>query len=457
MGARTETEAGSTDWLGGGQDMTTVKSADGSNVRVRVDFGAGISADLAPEIHKRMYYLSEEIVDFSLIVAGAEVVGVELLLRSGAAHAALADHVRTAIDGDLHGIKPFKPRRVWDNDGLLTDGSPGLFEELVRKKLIHVHGEGQVGITGELVSLFHCFDSLFRALSEGVFLAVPYRFPTLLRTGVLSDAGYFDKFPHFLMFVTRMRNDVKGFDEFKAMRNTLEEGEHRPDWQRFTCETGYNAPPTMCYYVYDMFRGRAFTNDMAVTTVGKSFRYENKYHHPLTRLWDFTIRETVFLGSERYVRASVEAYRRMTTALMESLGLRGTCETASDPFFLADQTSALINTQLLLGAKYELRLRVGPDETVAAASFNLHGQYFAKRFDLRDPTAEQKDGHIFTGCIGVGLERLLFAFLKQKGADSRSWPAMIRDGLDSNRKQLADLGRQLAGEIAQAHLSAASS
>lgn len=425
--------------------MSTLTRSDVGTVRVRVDFGPGIAAELAPEIHRRIYYLSDDIVDFSLVLTGAAVAGVDIVVRAGAATPALLDWIRTSIIEAVRGIRPFKPRRVWDNDGPCREQADALFAELVRDKLIHVHGEGQVSIRAELVTLFQFFDALFAAASRTLFHAESYQFPTLLKTSVLADGGYFEKFPHLLMFVTRMKNDRQAFEEFRTVRDRCQPEQPVGNLHDVTCETGYSAPPTMCYFVYDMFRGQELARDSAVTAVGKSFRYENKYHHPLTRLWDFTIRETVFLGTEDYVRAAVGAYRRVATSLMERLGLKGVCESANDPFFLTEQTSALVNTQLLLGAKHELRLRVGPDATIAAASFNLHGQYFAKRFDLRAPGGAGE--HVFSGCIGIGLERMVFAFLLQFGTDVARWPAIVREDVDASHERLRQWERLLDADL----------
>jgi hypothetical protein len=413
--------------------MSIAEHASGSGRRVRIDFEHRIAADLAGEIHKKIYYLSEDIVDFSLVRRGDEVVGVDLTVRDSASHAELVDYLRRTINADVRGIKQFKPRRVWDHDAPWAGRRPPLFEELQARDLIHVHGEGQVGIRGPLLDLFQFFDSLVRVVGQRLFQAEAYQFPTLVRTAVLNRAGYLDWFPHFLMFVTRMKNDLRNFDKFKAVRQGWGDGATFEGLRDLTCETGYNAPPTMCYYVYDTLHGRAFDRNMAATTVGKVFRYENKYHDPLTRLWDFTMREIVFLGSAEYVKASVETCREIMTGFMERMGLRGVCETANDPFFLASQTPLLINAQLLTGAKHELRLRVGPEQTVAVASFNLHGQFIAKRFDLQAMSGP--DDHIFTGCFAVGLERLLFAVLAQLGVDPAGWPEMFHEHLEADRER----------------------
>lgn len=74
--------------------------------------------------------------------------------------------------------------------------------------------------------------------------------------------------------------------------------------------------------------------DVAYTARGPSFRFEHGYHSPLARLWDFTIRETVFLGRREYVDGHLDRLRGEIVGLADDIGLRGTCESASDPFFI---------------------------------------------------------------------------------------------------------------------------
>lgn len=424
------------------------RRANDQGVQVTIDFERPIPADLAGEIHKKIYYLSEDILSFSLVRREGEVGGIELILRAGDGREELVEYIRRTINSDVEGIKSFRPRRVWDADDHSVRASDRLLDELRERQFIHVHGEGQIGITGPVLDAFQFFDATVRVIGQAVFGAEVYQFPTLITTAVLETAGYLDWFPHFLMFVSRMRNDMTSFEKFKAVRGGWGDA-GREGLSELTCETGYNAPPTMCYYVYDTYRGRQFARDRAVTMVGKVFRYENKYHDPLTRLWDFSMREVVFLGSAQYVKNSVEKCRRIMTGLMEELGLKGFCETANDPFFLTSQTPSLINAQLLTGAKHELKLRLGPEQTVAVASFNLHGQFIAKRFDLQN-ALPAPDEHIFTGCFAVGLERLTFAFLTQFGTDVSLWPSMIRDQMEVETKQAAGLESRLRPTFAKA-------
>jgi hypothetical protein len=155
-----------------------------------------------------------------------------------------------------------------------------------------------------------------------------------------------------------------------------------------------------------------------VTSRGKSFRYESRYHRSLERLWDFTIREIVFMGERESVLAARQEFMLLTFDLVDQLELAGHCEVGNDPFFCTDDSAHKAWSQRLLELKYELQLEVEAGRTIAAASFNFHDDFFGSSFGIT-----QGEGFVHTACVGFGLERLLYAFLCRHGLDSRQWPS----------------------------------
>lgn len=78
---------------------------------------------------------------------------------------------------------------------------------------------------------------------------------------------------------------------------------------------------------------------------------------------------------------NVKNYRSCAIKFMRLLEVNGSCESASDPFFLTGKTSKKINVQKMMGSKYELRLCLGQNRTIAAGSFNIHGSICQKDFN----------------------------------------------------------------------------
>jgi seryl-tRNA synthetase len=182
----------------------------------------------------------------------------------------------------------------------------------------------------------------------------------------------------------------------------------------------------MCYHTYHQLSGKEVDNRV-ITARGKSFRYESKYHRSLERLWDFTIREIVFLGTKDFVLDCRRRLMDATFALLEDLKLEVYCEVANDPFFCRPDTAVKIFSQRMMELKYELRMNTSAAGTISVGSFNYHEQFFAENFTLKSPG---EDELIFTGCAGFGLERLVYAFLCQYGLDREHWPETIRKALN---------------------------
>ena len=60
--------------------------------------------------------------------------------------------------------------------------------------------------------------------------------------------------------------------------------------------------PLVCYHVYHRNQGITLPSEGSVYRVrGKCFRYEASNLRDMTRLWDFTMREVIFVGTEDFV------------------------------------------------------------------------------------------------------------------------------------------------------------
>ncbi|MEM9557175.1 MAG: hypothetical protein AAGC60_23150 [Acidobacteriota bacterium] len=394
----------------------------------RIRLAHSVPAGLAPELAKRLYFVSSAIEGFDLVTAddaSGSVWAVDVELDSPHADDVrdLERKVDRMVAQEILGQREMPPKRVWssaappavcvDAEGLLADGD-ALFRA----------GDGQVGFGEPLLSLFEYFDRRLRAIALRLENAREYRYPTLLPASVLERFDYFASFPHFVMFVTRLHNDLDVYDAF--VTSYREEG-RLPEGLLGHCrDHSLCLPPTMCYHAFEQHAGRQLVGDRVVTARGKSFRFESRYHAGMKRLWDFTIREIVFLGSPDFVHRSRRSVLDAACALMDELGLVGVCEVANDHFFLDRETATRIFSQRLMELKYELLLDVGPDEAIAVASFNAHGRYFGEAFGI-----DGDDGTITSGCVGFGLERLVFAFLCQRGVDPAGWPESVRRAVEA--------------------------
>ena len=222
---------------------------------------------------------------------------------------------------------------------------------------------------------------------------------------------------------------VEDFDTIEAFRRAhLDQTKLRPPEPGTFVTPECCLSPALCYQCYLSLEGtRLADGPHVVTTAGKCFRYESINMVGLERLWDFTMREIVFVGTEDEVLSRRARGIELVTEQLEKWDLAGQIETANDPFFSAAYAGKSY-AQLRNELKFELRLSLG-DSTdgagtrdLACASFNLHDNFFGRTFSIEARDAKPA----FTGCIGWGLERWVLALFTQHGFEPAGWPESLR-------------------------------
>jgi hypothetical protein len=391
----------------------------------RVALQQPLRREQSQELAKRLFFVSEKIVDFTMIEQGNLVEAVEIASVQPLEAAALREKINYIVASDIIDQRQTVNKVQWRSQHQRTS-IEHMFEQLVEQGVADEVAEGQVCVGEPFISLMNYFDGRLRSIAINQLGGREYQYPTLIRTDVLDRCGYFNSFPQFLMFVTRLHSDIDTYRDF------LDQYKQSGDVRTFAlsqCENlDYCLPPTMCFHTYHQLRDRQLGEEqnLVVTSRGKSFRFESRYHLTLERLWDFTIREIVFVGARTFVLECRQAFMREVFRMIdEEFGLMGFCEVANDPFFCNQDTAEKIWSQKLLELKYELRLNVAADRTIAAGSFNFHEGFFGENFQIRRGERDWAR----TACVGFGLERLTYAFLCQYGLDQRAWPAAVREGV----------------------------
>jgi hypothetical protein len=285
---------------------------------------------------------------------------------------------------------------------------------------IHMVAAGQAIITGLPERLFHYFD---RILDDFGVIWNPTRVitPTLIPSGVLAKCDYFRSFPQNVTFACHLGEDAETITTFRERHKTRDSLE--PD-----ALTHMDAPeaclsPAVCYHVYAMNQGRIIAaNGPTYNIRGKCFRFESTNMRDLRRLWDFTMRETVFLGSRDHVLAQRDRGIDLIAKFLEDHQFAGEVRTASDPFFSASDAMAKTYFQLSSETKYELALMLHDGGRLAVGSMNYHSDFFGRVFNVQVDGA----GAMHSVCCGFGIERLVYAFLSQHGNNPEQWPEVVR-------------------------------
>jgi hypothetical protein len=386
-----------------------------------------IPTHLTGEVQSKLAYVDQWITK---AVVSADGLHITLHLRQqpdSAERSQLEEKVqrvvtslaRGAIHPKVQVLEDFMDRPVYyhqdPNDILLESG------EMSQEAL-------GVFALGPLVTrVIEYFENQFLGLAAS-FNAAPYRFPTLIPARYLERVNYFRAFPHSLSFATHLREDLDVIDDFA--QHTACDHQTSPGALNTPAESF--APiqallsPAVCYHLYFSLADRPLPGgQLTATAVGNCFRYESFNLRSLERLWNFTMREIIFVGSKDFVLQNRELARQEMAQRLAQIGLAYRVESANDPFFIGEfRKQAAFQSAFQL--KYEIRASLPfKDSTLAVGSYNYHQDFFGRNLNISLP-----DGlPVHTGCVAFGLERMAYAFLAQFGLEPTGWPAVVREWL----------------------------
>ena len=293
--------------------------------------------------------------------------------------------------------------------------------ELYKRNELSQEGDGIYTLGPLVTRIIDFFEGQFIALADS-FEAAPYRFPTLIPAKQLEKVHYFRAFPHSLSFVTHLHEDLDVIDKFSQQAFCDEEGLIEPEGSFDQVQNLLS--PAVCYHLYFALEDKALPNGQVIaTSVGKCFRYEATNLSSLERLWDFTMREVIFVGPKDFVLENREIARQRMEKIFERIGLAYRVESANDPFFIGEfRKQAAFQSAFQL--KYEIRASLPFDgSTLAVGSYNYHQDFFGRNLNMSLP--DGTPAH--TGCVAFGLERIAYAFLAQYGFEISEWPEEIRE------------------------------
>jgi len=229
-------------------------------------------------------------------------------------------------------------------------------------------GQGQVQLSGPALMALH---SLSRVLDGFIAKWQPVKIqtPTLIPATVLARCDYFRSFPQYVSFVSHLHEEFATIDGFRSRhqeRDTLDEGIRADLDVPEVCLS-----PAVCYHIYHRHAGSPVpATGLTYDVVGRCFRYESTNLSDLRRLWEFTMRELVFVGTKEWVLAEREKAIEAFMPVLDQLGLPAEIRTASDPFFVAPEANAKTYFQLSSETTYEISVDVGEGERLAVGSFN---------------------------------------------------------------------------------------
>jgi hypothetical protein len=236
--------------------------------------------------------------------------------------------------------------------------------------------------------------------------APEYYFSELLPVAELAGIDYLTNFPHLALCASALNAEALASDPSAAGDRPRVVGAGQ------LADAEYVLQSAACYNVYFALRGRKLAAPLYLTLVGRCFRRE-EYYKDFERLLTFRQREIVCVGPAAAVQDHLERCRERFMGFARRLGVDLTVEIATDRFFGQDPVRARM--QRLFPSKRELLY----DGRLAVASLNAHRNFFGERCEITLEGGE----HAFSGCFGLGLERMCGALVQQHGGIE---PALAR-------------------------------
>jgi seryl-tRNA synthetase len=382
--------------------------------------GAAVPDELADEFLKRIPYVSEGISNVRFL-PGASSVAFELRPGFESQAELVASRIsevagKLCVNHQAGALKTLAKRDVL----------PGSFRDdphplLAEQGEIALFGRGRYGLGPKLVGLIEYFDRRARQIALE-FQATPYTFPSLIGADVLDRCHYLKNFPASLNLVCHLREDHGVLQEFA--RSVRWDGEQLVHDRASGSGVECLLSPSVCFHWYMWLRDSRLPESRAITALGKCFRYESSNLTGLERLWDFSMREIIFVGSEAYVLANRTKLVDLSVRLLDDLGMAYEISTATDPFFV-DSYAVQAAYQQGFELKFELLAPLPYNgKKLAVGSINYHQDFFGRSFGIEMP-----EGPAHTGCIGFGYERLALAFIAQHGVNERHWPDTVLSGI----------------------------
>ncbi len=390
---------------------------------------------LIGEVQSRLAYVDEWIASATVDSTGDRI---SLHLRQPAdqaRQAELVEKVQRVVTSMVEGaIKP-KVLVLEDHMGRPVPYHADPMVDLLGLGEVIRETEGIFGLGPLVTRLINYFESLFLELADS-FEAKPYRFPTLIPAAHLGRVNYFRAFPHSLTFATHLREDLDASDHFAQHAVCDDHGLNTtPD---SFARVQALLSPAVCYHLYFALADKPLPGGQLIATaVGNCFRYEAINLTSLERLWDFTMREVIFVGTKEFVLENREAARLRMSRALEEVGLAYRVESANDPFFIGEfRKQAAFQSAFQL--KFEIRARLpfkdalsesppkkGEEATLAVGSYNHHQDFFGRHLNITLPDGSP----VHTGCVAFGLERIAYAFLSQYGIEPHKWPSSVQEAV----------------------------
>ena len=160
---------------------------------------------------------------------------------------------------------------------------------------------------------FSYIDDYFKNIAVEHFNAREVYIPSLISEQVLKKINYISSFPQQLTIASYI-------DKTCSLNN-----------ERIRNSNLYFTP-SACLHIYPMLENKTI-NECTFTTRAQVYRHESENFDGSTRLWNFTVREIVFVGKEDFVKSSLKNFESYVLELIKKFDLEIKVIPATDHFY----------------------------------------------------------------------------------------------------------------------------
>lgn len=237
-------------------------------------------------------------------------------------------------------------------------------------------------------------DKIFISFLDG-YEYDSYHIPGMIGEECLKKCGYIGSFPQQLTIPVHL-NRAK-IDHVIKEESIKEEN--------IQTEKMYMSP-SACLHFYPLLENQQIERKI-MTTLTQVYRFEERGFNTGLRLWEFNVREIVFIGTAEYVEKMLNMMSEKALKFSHNIDPDAFIKTSNDFFYPNRKNELKCLIQKKNRLKRELIMHINGEE-VAVASFNNHNNHFSKAFKF------DGDGSIVSGCVGFGMERWVSACAQHK-------------------------------------------
>ncbi|NSB30239.1 MULTISPECIES: hypothetical protein [Clostridium] len=245
-------------------------------------------------------------------------------------------------------------------------------------------------------------------------------------------ASLMDKLDKCILEFAKQENAIEFYSEPLWYEDELEKFGYSKDNEnlfkinKFDDRSDIYWQNAVCDNIWESLENKTIDKFTVYSSLGVCSRTERNQTYFFERMNVFHMREIVAVGEKENVIKFRERAIQFVIELSQKLKLNFSLEEASDPFFIED-TNTLKDTNSKLElpevVKVEFRPHLYDNKSLACASFNVHGNFFVKKFNYM---SKNNDENLWTSCIAFGLERWCWAILVQFGTDVNKWPEHLK-------------------------------